>query len=62
MDGLCYDVEKGGESMKDHRIAGPLLRLLRLQRNWSQETLCHGICTVSYILSFPMWDIWLFRW
>lgn len=49
MDGLCYDVEKGGESMKDHRIAGPLLRLLRLQRNWSQETLCHGICTVSYL-------------
>lgn len=35
--------------MKDQRFAGPLLRLLRLQRNWSQETLCHGICTVSYL-------------
>lgn len=30
-------------------FAGPLLRLLRLQKNWSQETLCHGICTVSYL-------------
>ncbi len=35
--------------MKDRRFVGPLLRLLRLQRNWSQETLCHGICTVSYL-------------
>lgn len=35
--------------MKDQRFVGPLLRLLRLQRNWSQETLCHGICTVSYL-------------
>ena len=35
--------------MKDRRFVGPLLRLLRLQRNWSQETLCHGICAVSYL-------------
>ena len=33
----------------DQRFVGPLLRLLRLERNWSQETLCHGICTVSYL-------------
>lgn len=31
------------------QAAGPLLRLLRLQQNWSQETLCHGICAVSYL-------------
>ena len=35
--------------MEDKRFAGPLIRLLRLQNNWSQETLCHGICTVSYL-------------
>lgn len=35
--------------MENQRFAGPLLRLLRLQRDWSQETLCHGICTVSYL-------------
>ena len=35
--------------MRYQRFAGPLLRLLRLQRNWSQDTLCHGICTVSYL-------------
>ena len=35
--------------MIDQRLVGPLLRLVRLQRNWSQETLCHGICAVSYL-------------
>lgn len=35
--------------MKDRRFVGLLLRLLRLERNWSQETLCHGICAVSYL-------------
>ena len=35
--------------MENQRFAGPLIRLLRLQNNWSQETLCHGICTVSYL-------------
>ena len=35
--------------MENERIAGALLRVLRLQRNWSQETLCHGICVVSYL-------------
>ena len=35
--------------MVDQRVAGSLIRLLRLQKNWSQETLCHGICTVSYL-------------
>lgn len=35
--------------MEAQRFAGPLLRLLRLQQNWSQETLCHGICAVSYL-------------
>ena len=31
------------------RFAGPLLRMFRIQNNWSQETLCHGICAVSYL-------------
>ena len=35
--------------MENQRFAGPLIRLLRLQNNWSQETLCYGICTVSYL-------------
>lgn len=35
--------------MKTHPFAGPLLRLLRLRNNWSQETLCNGICAVSYL-------------
>ena len=30
-------------------VAGQLLRAKRLERNWSQETLCHGICAVSYL-------------
>lgn len=29
--------------------AGFLLRRERLHRNWSQEGLCRGICTVSYL-------------
>ena len=28
---------------------GFLLRRERLRRNWSQEGLCKGICTVSYL-------------
>ncbi len=35
--------------MESQRIAGQVIRLLRLQRNWSQETLCQGICTISYL-------------
>lgn len=35
--------------MNDIRFAGALLRMLRLERNWSQETLCQGICAVSYL-------------
>ena len=35
--------------MKDPRFAGLLIRALRLERNWSQETLCRGICAVSYL-------------
>lgn len=35
--------------MESARCAGPLLRLLRLQKNWSQETMCRGICAVSYL-------------
>lgn len=35
--------------MEHREFAGPLLRMFRLERNWSQETLCHGICAVSYL-------------
>jgi len=35
--------------MNDLKFAGALLRMLRLERNWSQETLCQGICAVSYL-------------
>lgn len=35
--------------MSEFRFAGPLLRHLRLEKNWSQETLCAGICAVSYL-------------
>lgn len=35
--------------MEVQKFAGSLLRMLRLQQNWSQETLCHGICAVSYL-------------
>lgn len=35
--------------MSEHSFAGALLKLLRLEKNWSQETLCQGICTVSYL-------------
>ena len=35
--------------MKEQRYNGQLLRMLRLERNWSQETLCRGICAVSYL-------------
>lgn len=28
---------------------GPLIRILRLQKNWSLETLANGICSVSYL-------------
>ena len=30
-------------------ISGALLRQARLQRDWSQEGLCRGICAVSYL-------------
>lgn len=35
--------------MEQLQFAGPLIRQLRLERNWSQETLCKGICAVSYL-------------
>ena len=30
-------------------VAGAVIRRARLDRNWSQEGLCRGICTVSYL-------------
>lgn len=35
--------------MGELTYAGVLLRRKRLERNWSQEGLCKGICTVSYL-------------
>lgn len=35
--------------MEQNAFAGPLIRMLRLEKNWSQETLCRGICAVSYL-------------
>lgn len=35
--------------MNSSVFAGALLRMVRLEKNWSQETLCQGICTVSYL-------------
>ena len=35
--------------MFDQKIAGIMLRRERLLRNWSQETLSKGICSVSYL-------------
>ncbi len=35
--------------MENHSFTGAMLRMYRLARNWSQETLCQGICTVSYL-------------
>lgn len=35
--------------MNNSRVTGLLLRAKRLEQNWSQETLCHGICAVSYL-------------
>lgn len=46
---MVYDRQKECCNMEDFRFAGAMLRLLRLGRDWSQETLCHGICTVSYL-------------
>ena len=33
----------------DDRWIGSLIRTLRLQKDWSQEGLCRGICAVSYL-------------
>lgn len=41
--------QKGDGYVEKHRLVGTVIRILRLQRNWSQETLCHGICAVSYL-------------
>ena len=30
-------------------LAGALIRRARLEKNWSQEGLCHGLCAVSYL-------------
>lgn len=35
--------------MNEQKFCGILLRMLRLERNWSQEDLCSGICAVSYL-------------
>ena len=35
--------------MNDLSFVGPLIRLHRLKNNWSQATLCSGICAVSYL-------------
>ena len=35
--------------MEQLHFIGPMIRQLRLQRNWSQQTLCEGICAVSYL-------------
>lgn len=35
--------------MEDQKLFGAVLRMMRLERNWSQEQLCSGICTVSYL-------------
>ncbi len=35
--------------MENKSFAGALLRICRLEKNWSQETLCQGICAVSYL-------------
>ncbi len=35
--------------MSNGRFAGALLRMYRLERNWSQETLAKGTCAVSYL-------------
>ena len=35
--------------MKNLSFVGPVIRMLRLERNWSMETLCKGICVVSYL-------------
>ena len=35
--------------MRGTRIAGLLIRQARLRRDWSQDGLCLGICTPSYL-------------
>ena len=35
--------------MRGARIAGLLIRQARLRRDWSQDGLCLGICTPSYL-------------
>ena len=35
--------------MRGGDIAGLLIRQARLQRDWSQEGLCRGICAPSYL-------------
>ena len=35
--------------MNSLTFAGALLRMYRLEKNWSQETLCRNICAVSYL-------------
>lgn len=35
--------------MDMQHVAGALIRMLRLEKNWSQETLAQGICSVSYL-------------
>ena len=35
--------------MNERNFCGVFLRMMRLERGWSQEELCHGICAVSYL-------------
>ena len=39
----------GSHQMRGARIAGLLIRQARLRRDWSQDGLCLGICTPSYL-------------
>lgn len=35
--------------MENHQFVGALIRMIRLEKNWSQETLAQDICSVSYL-------------
>lgn len=35
--------------MYDIKLVGTMLRMMRINRDWSQEMLCSGICAVSYL-------------
>ncbi len=41
--------EKSADPAAEQRWIGSWIRCKRLEKNWSQEGLCKGICTVSYL-------------